>query len=164
MIIFTDGSYSKKPNMGGMGAVILYKEKQISVGCYSKDCKDNNVAEIAAIAMAIRYIKNNKIIDSIKDKTVTIISDSTYAIRKLTTNGSIGRDKFEQKCIDYVRNFLIETNKKVSFLHTKGHVHDGTKLSFYNNIADNIAGEERLKGIQKEQNKIINKRRWKENY
>ena len=157
MLIFTDGSYSRKPNMAGLGVVILYRDRQVNIGRYDNRCIDNNVAEIAAIALAIQYIKNNKIIDKVKNKTINIISDSSYAIRKLNRIDSNGRDKFEQNCLDFIRNFLDETNKKVSFLQIKGHTHDGTKYSYYNNIADQIAGEERLKGLER-QKLFINKK------
>lgn len=148
MLIFTDGSYSKKPNMCGLGAVILYNNEQIKIGSYNNKCNDNNIAEIAAIALAIHYIKNNNIVNNMSDKTINIISDSSYAVRKLSMRNSYGRDEVEQKYLDYILNFLNETNKKVSFLLVKGHSKSNDKLSFYNNMADNIAKEERLKGLQ----------------
>lgn len=158
MLIFTDGSYSRKPNMAGLGVVILYRDKQINIGRYDNRCTDNNVAEVAAIALAIQYIKNNKIVDKIKDKTINIISDSSYAIRKINRRDSNGKDVFEQNCLGFIRNFLDETNKKVSFLQIKGHIHDGSKYSYFNNIADQIAGEERLNGIER-QRMFINKKK-----
>lgn len=158
MLIFTDGSYSRKPNIAGLGVVILYRDKQINIGRYDNRCTDNNVAEVAAITLAIQYIKNNKIVDKIKDKTINIISDSSYAIRKINRRDSNGKDVFEQNCLDFIRNFLDETNKKVSFLQIKGHIHDGSKYSYFNNIADQIAGEERLNGIER-QRMFINKKK-----
>ena len=97
MIIFTDGSHSTKPQMSGFGAVILYKGREHKFGTYSDKCRDNNVAEIAAIAMSIQYIVDNKILETMTDKTITIISDSETALRKIT-QGAIGNDEFEKMC------------------------------------------------------------------
>lgn len=160
MLIFTDGSFSKKPKMAGMGAVIIDRDREFTVGNYSDSCRDNNVAEVAAIAMAIQYIRDKRIVDKTKDKTITIISDSQYALRRIT-GSQPGRSEFEQKCLDYIHDFLDETNKKVTFFQVKGHLHDGNKFSRYNNIADHIAGEYREYGLQlyrSQMNIIVNKK------
>lgn len=158
MLIFTDGSFSRKPKMAGMGAIIVHKNNEFTIGGYSNKCEDNNVAEVAAIAMAIKYAKEKQLVDD--SKTITIISDSSYALRKIQMNRT-GRDEFEQQCLDYIENFLIETNKKVNFLQVKGHIHDGTKLSHYNNIADDIAGQYRMYGLERYNNKIIHHKKYK---
>ncbi len=150
MLVFTDGSHSRKPKMSGMGAVLIVSDKVHSFGAYTNKCSDNNVAEIAAIAMAIQYIKDFKIADRSTDKTINIMTDSSYAIHRLKY-GTEGRDEFEKKCLKYIRDFLVETDKKVSFLHIKGHIHDGTKYSYYNNVADEIAGDYRRLGLEKQQ-------------
>lgn len=152
MLIFTDGSHSLKPRMSGFGAVLIYKDKEHTFGTYSNQCRDNNVAEIAAIAMAIQYIQDNRIVDKMDDKTITIISDSETALRKITQRHE-GSDDFERSCLKYIHEFLDFTHKKVSFMQIKGHVHDGTKLSYYNNIADNVAGEYRRLGLELQQEK-----------
>ena len=154
MLIFTDGSFTRKPKMGGMGAVLITDNNKChEFGAYSNKCNDNNVTEIAAIAMAIHYIKQHKVDQKSKDKTITIISDSQYAVRKIRQNCE-GKDEFEDKCLSYIRNFLEETNKKVSFLQIKGHVHDNTKFAYYNNVADDVAREYRLKGLERQQKRF----------
>lgn len=158
MLIFTDGSFSRKPKMAGLGAIIVHNNNEFVFGGYTNRCEDNNVAEVAAIAMAIKYAKENKLAND--SKTITIISDSSYALRKIQMNKA-GRDEFEQRCLDYIENFLIETNKKVNFLQVKGHIHDGTKLSYYNNIADDIAGQYRLYGLEKYNNRLIKYKKYK---
>jgi len=147
MIIFTDGSHSTKPQMSGFGAVILYKGREHRFGTYSEKCRDNNVAEIAAIAMAIQYIVDNKILESMTDKTITIISDSETALRKIT-QGTIGNDEFEKMCLENIHSFMSKSKKKIKFMQIKGHIHDGTKLSYYNNDADILAGEYRKLGLE----------------
>lgn len=162
MLIFTDGSHSLKPRMSGFGAVLLYKNKEHTFGTYSNQCRDNNVAEIAAIAMAIQYICDNKIVDKMEDKTITIISDSETALRKISQKCE-GKDDFEQSCLDYINEFLDYTHKKITFMQIKGHIHDGTKLAYYNNIADNIAGDYRKLGLELHQERMNKKHKTKFN-
>ena len=142
MLVFTDGSHSLKPRVSGLGAVIIYNNQEYCIGTYSEKCRDNNVAEIAAIAMACKYIKNN----NFQEKTITIISDSECALRKIT-QGAFGKDDFEQSCLDYIRDFIIE-NKKVTFMQVKGHRTDNSKLSYYNRVADALAGDYRKIGLE----------------
>lgn len=146
MLIFTDGSFSTKPKMSGLGAVILFNDQEHTIGCYSKDCVDNNVTEIAAIAMALQYVDSK--MSKCSDKTITIMSDSEYALRKINQSCE-GKDEFEQSCLDFINEFMMKHNsKKINFMHIKGHVHNGDKLSHYNNMADRIAGEYRLIGLE----------------
>lgn len=147
MIIFTDGSFSPKPNVAGFGAVLLINDKQHRFGTYDNRCADNNTAEIGAIAMALQYVSQNNIEKRDDVKSISIISDSAYALRKIS-NRLEGRDKFEQSCLDLIYEFIDKSPKRVSFMQIKGHVHDGTKLAFYNNEADILAGEYRQLGLE----------------
>jgi len=146
MLVFTDASHSPKPRMSGLGAVIILNDKEFKIGSYIKDCRDNNVAEMAAICLACKFIDKNKLQDQCK--TITIISDSETALHRIT-NGTPPQDDFEKYCMDIIDDFLIR-NPKVSFMQCKGHVQDGTKLSYYNNIADDIAGDYRRMGLELE--------------
>ena len=156
MEIYTDGSHSLKPRMSGVGVVIIDNGREHQIGAYTNKCVDNNVAEVMAIAFAIKYICDNKIVNKTKSKTITIFSDSANALRKIKQN-SPGKDEYEQASLDYIHDFLYSTSKKVSFFQIKGHAHDGTKLSYNNNIADNIAGEYRLYGLEKYKEYTIKK-------
>lgn len=147
MLIFTDGSHSMKPRMSGLGAVIIHNDNEHQIGTYSDKCRDNNVAEMAAIAMACKYVKNN----NMQARTITIISDSETALRKIT-HGALGQDEFERDCLDYIRDFIIE-NPKVNFMQVKGHQNDGSKLTYYNKIADALAGDYRKLGLELEKTK-----------
>jgi ribonuclease HI len=147
MLIFTDGSFSKKPDIAGLGVVLIYNGIEENIGCYSSQCRDNNTAEIASIALAIQYIEKEKILETCKDKTVTIITDSSFALQKINYD-THGRDRFEQDCLDSINNFMNKSKRKINFMQVKGHIHDGTKLSYYNDIADKIAGEYRMVGIE----------------
>ena len=145
MLIFTDGSHSTKPRMSGLGAVILFNNREHTFGTYTNKCRDNNVAEIAAIAMAVQYIQDNKIVERMEDKTITIISDSETALRKINQKSQ--------------GHFLTLTKKKIKFMQIKGHIHDGTKLSHYNNVADDLAGDYRRIGLELHRTRVSKKHR-----
>ena len=113
MEIYTDGSHSLKPRMSGVGAVILNNGKEHQIGGYTDRCADNNVAEVIAIAYAIKYIKDHKIVDNTKDKNIIIYSDSANALRKIHQL-SPGKDEFEQQALDFIQDFLQTTSKKVT--------------------------------------------------
>ena len=147
MLVFTDGSHSLKPRMSGLGAVIISGDKEHHIGAYNDECRDNNVAELAAIAMSIKFIRKHKLDEAEDCKTINIISDSSYALRKITQNG-MPKDEYEKKILDYIHNFINLSKKRVSFMQVKGHIHDGSKLSTYNNLADIIAGDYRLLGLE----------------
>lgn len=147
MIIFTDGSFSTKPDIAGLGAVILIDDKEHRFGTYDNRCRDNNVAEIAAISMALQYVKHHKIDTRDDVKTITIISDSQCALNRIS-NRCKGNDEFESACLEQIFDFLDTSKKRVSFMQIKGHVHDGTKLAYYNNEADMLAGEYRQLGLE----------------
>lgn len=148
MMVFTDGSFSRKPNIAGIGYVILYNSREIQGGKYYFNCQNNNVAEIMAIYYALKYIDEHNFLD----KTVQILTDSEYAIRKIRKNYKndvmISNNDYEEKMIEYIQSFETKTRKKLSVMFIKGHVHDGTKFSYYNNLADGIAKEQRLLGIK----------------
>lgn len=153
MLVFTDASHSTKPRMSGLGVVIINEGKEQTFGTYTQYCKDNNVAEIAAIKLACEYIEKNKL----PHKTITIVSDSECALNRIS-RGFQSEDSFEAECIDYIRDFAFR-HGKVKFMQIKGHVHDGTKLAFYNNEADIAAGEYRKMGLELEQTKMSKKKK-----
>ena len=150
-MIFTDGSFSRKPKVSGIGYVILTNKCEISNGCYNFKIKDNNVAEVYAIYRALKFVENH----NFNDKTIQILTDSDYAVRKIKNMG-LGRDELETKFLTYIQEFTSKTDKKISYMLIKGHQHDGSKYSYYNNLADNIAGEQRLLGLQRLKNMYRN--------
>lgn len=144
MIVYTDGSFGRKPKVGAYGAVIITKDgKEYRIGGHTDKCKDNNVAEVYGIASALKFIQKNNLMSHKDDKVCVVMTDSQYAINHLDTPR---KDEFEQRCYDYISEF--RKYHKTNFFWIKGHVHDGTKVSYYNNLCDEIACEERLKGQQ----------------
>lgn len=158
MEIFTDGSHSLNPKMSGVGAVIIDNGREYEVGTYTEKCANNNVAEVMAIAYAIKFIQEKKIDFNTKDNHIIIYSDSAYALQKIRDNLE-GKDELEQKALNYIQNYLDNTTKKITFFQLKGHVHDGTRLAHYNNVADLIAGDKRYLGLVRYQD-----RKFRENY
>lgn len=153
MEIFTDGSHSLKPRMSGVGAVIISNGREYEIGASTNKCENNNVAEVMAIAFAIKFIKESNILEQCKDKNILIFSDSMYALRKINQKAQ-GCDEYEQKALDYIQRFQETSKKRVTFFQVKGHIHDGTKLSHYNNIADTLAQDYRYLGLVKYQDQI----------
>lgn len=153
MEIFTDGSHSLKPRMSGVGAVIISNGCEYEIGSSTNKCENNNVAEVMAIAFAIKYIRENGILEKCQDKNILIFTDSMYALRKIRQNAQ-GCDEYEQKALNYIHHFQETSKKKISFFQVKGHIHDGTKLSYYNNIADTLAQDYRYLGLVKYQDQV----------
>lgn len=146
MLLFTDASHGYKPLMSGVGIVLIDKYKEYNAGAYTNQCKDNNIAEVSAVAFGLKYCSDNKIFDKSSDKTLTIITDSAYTIQRIRDK-TPPRTEEEKKYLQYIHNFMKNSKFKIKFLQIKGHVHDGTKFAHYNNVADQIAKEYRYLGI-----------------
>lgn len=146
MLMFTDASHSNKPLMSGVGMILIDKHKEYNAGAYTNKCKDNNIAEVAAVAFGLKYCSDNKIFDKSSDKTLTILTDSAYTVQRIRDN-TPPRTNEEEEYLNYIHNFMKTSKFKIKFLQIKGHVHDGTKFAYYNNVADQIAKEYRYLGI-----------------
>ena len=147
MMVFTDASFSKKPPVSGCGIIILDKNNKVHrVGSSSRECKNNNVAEVWAIASAIDFIMTNKQKHFKDDKTITIFTDSEYALVHLDSDTH--PNEYETQLYTFINEARAKFN--IKFFHIKGHVHDGTKLHFYNNEADELAKEMRLQEKEKD--------------
>lgn len=145
MFVFTDASYSSNPKISGCGVIIIDKNSNIySMGNYTRECENNNIAEVWAVHEALKFIIDNKIIEKSGDKTINIMTDSKHVLKHLDDGRT---DNFEIQLFDEIRDLRYE--HRINFFHIKGHNHDGTKLAYYNNIADCIAKEYRLLGLEK---------------
>jgi len=128
MSIFTDGAFSRKYEVAGIGVFIQFGEKTKFI---SKEipCDTNNIAELKAIEAAL---------DSIIDKSIsiTLYSDSAYAIGVLTRGWS------PQKNIELIKTIKIKLKRftNLKFEHVKGH--DGNPG---NEISDALASAPVLK-------------------
>lgn len=127
--IFTDGAYSSKRDQGGVGIVILDDDENI-IWQYSnmyKKCT-NNQMEIAAIIIALRYIKesNNHII---------IYTDSMLVIGWLTK----GWKRNKNKKLLAEADKQLERFKNIEFIHVDGHQKDNSFETKWNNYVDKLA-------------------------
>ena len=152
MFVFTDASYSTGPKMSGCGIVIIDKKGNIyTFGSYTRECKNNNIAEVWAVHQSLKFIQQNKIIEKSGDETINILTDSKHVLKHLDDART---DSYETQLFDEIRDLRYEY--RINFFHIKGHTHDGTKIAYYNGISDCIAKEHRLLGLEK-YNKYLKK-------
>lgn len=125
--IYTDGAYSSVKDQMGIGIVILKNDRPILE--YSKMFSEgtNNKAEVAAMIIGLRLIKNP--IDSL-----TIISDSMYCIGCASLGWK--RKKNVKLWEEFDKQFerVKQLCPNVEFKHVKGH--SGDK---WNEQADKLA-------------------------
>lgn len=145
MIIFTDASYSNQTNTSGFGFVIVDKKFNYKAGNYSFDCKSNNIAEVGSIAEALKYCQTLNLFKYTEDKTLTVITDSTYAVKRILEN-YIGETDLEEKYLVSIRDILQKCGLKTAVFQIKGHTKGEDKFSYFNDIADRIASDYRYLG------------------
>ncbi|MCF7910847.1 MAG: ribonuclease HI [Melioribacteraceae bacterium] len=123
--VYTDGACSGNPGKAGIGVVIIYQDNTIEkISQYIGDNQTNNIAELTAILVALR---------TIKDKTCKVIihSDSLYSINVLTGKSNANKNRDLIKIINLQLNNF---KSPVEFVKVPAHSNDK-----YNNIADNLA-------------------------
>jgi ribonuclease HI len=136
IIIFTDGACSNngKPTAsGGCGVYFPNKEFQDVSQPFTKSPITNNRAELYAILSALNKLEN------IKYNTVTINSDSKYAIncvtiwyKKWEKNGFVGSNKKPVENLDIIDEIVtvIRSNPNITFEYVERK---------YNTEADKLA-------------------------
>lgn len=115
--LITDGAYSSSRDQGGVGIIFLRDDKKILE--YSKMYKGvtNNMMELAALIIGLRFIKN-------PIESLTIISDSMYCI------GCASLGWKRKKNIELWNEFDKEIKRvqklcsNIEFKHVKGHSGD----------------------------------------
>jgi ribonuclease HI len=85
IIIYTDGACSGNPGPAGIGVVLIWKDHRKEISEYLGDAT-NNIAELTAIFVALKAIKNKKL-------PIVIYSDSAYATGLLTKDWKIKANK-----------------------------------------------------------------------
>jgi ribonuclease HI len=140
--VYTDGACSnngKDNALAGIGIFFgINDERNVSKQIEGK--QTNNTAELSAIIETYNIIEN----DIINDKKITIVSDSEYAIKCVSSYG--------EKCskqgwnIDMPNKELVKTaydlykgKSNVQFIHIKAHTTNTDIHSFGNNNADKLA-------------------------
>lgn len=126
-VIYTDGSCIKD-NKGGIGIVVVSKEKVVYEYCKGFSNTTNNRMELTAIIVALMSVKNTI-------KSLEIVSDSQWAL-----NCAQGLWK-RKKNLDLWRKYdeVFDKTQKlvlspIKFTWTKGHADNQ-----YNKEADSLA-------------------------
>lgn len=132
--IFTDGSYRSSKNQMGIGVLWIKDGKEVKRHSQGIKGGTNNIAELRAIYIALRSI--GKPINSLK-----IVSDSEYSIGVITNPS--WNPKRNRVLIEKIKKQLEKTqklvNSTISFIHTRGHQSNNSKMTKYNNIVDTLA-------------------------
>ncbi len=120
--IYTDGAYSSKNNIGGIGFIILdnnYKK----ICEFSKAYKNttNQRMELMAILIALSSIKESS--------TITLYTDSMYCVGEL----SLGWKRKSNLDLLTKLDTLVKKHN-ITFKHVKGH-----SENIYNNHCDQLA-------------------------
>ena len=117
IVIYTDGSALGNPGPGGYG-ILLRSSKQVKEVSQGYRMTTNNRMELLAIIVALEMLK-------VRDKRVTIFSDSKYVIDSVDKGWVFGWVKkgFKgKKNADLWRRFLkVYPKNKVTFQWVKGH-------------------------------------------
>lgn len=158
LLIFTDASYSTQTKVAGFGFVIVSGDYEYRAGNFALNCSDNNVAEIGAIASALKYCETLGLFRKSNDKTLTIITDSRTAECRINRHEQ-GRHEVEQGWLKFIERSIQRSGHKARVLQVKGHSKDDSKFSQYNEIADWIADDYRYLGeIEKKNQQYKSKR------
>lgn len=140
MLIFTDASYDSNNKIAGFGYVIITSDREFRAGGFALYCKDNNVAEVGAIAAALKFCQSQKLFQKSNDQTLTILTDSRTAENRINRNFD-GSDDLEQGYLKYINYALSRIPMQCRVMQIKGHSDDGSKFSQYNQLADWIASD-----------------------
>ena len=142
--VYTDGSCSnngKKNALAGIGIYFGVNDPR-NVSKRVEGRQTNNVAELTAIIETYKIIEN----DVLDNKKITIVSDSEYAIKCVTTYG--------EKC--FAKNWNVDIPNKelvkyafelyrakpnVQFMHVMAHTGKSDIHSIGNENADKLANQ-----------------------
>lgn len=142
--VYTDGACSnngKENAMAGIG-IFLGQDDPRNVSELVEGKQSNNTAELTAIIKTWPIIEK----DILDGKKVTIVSDSIYAIRCVSSYG----EKCAQNCwkkdipnkeLVKIAYEIYKDNKNVEFMHIKAHTDNQDVHSIGNDGADILANK-----------------------
>ena len=111
-VIYTDGGYSNKNNVGAFAYVMLDGDgNEIRRGAWKIENETNNRAELKAIITAIYHLPET-------NATVTVNTDSMYALN--TLSGKWARNK-NQDLFEVWERVLAQKQPVIDFQWVKGH-------------------------------------------
>lgn len=110
IVVYTDGGASPNPGPAGSGILLLYNKMSLEIWEYLGN-STNNIAELTAVLIALKNIKNKKL-------PILLYSDSSYTIGVLT-----GTMK-ATKNLDLIEEIRTEMAKcpNLKLLKVKAHV------------------------------------------
>ena len=134
IVVFTDGSASYKDRSGGWGWIALDNFDTEVTGSGSESDTTVNRMELTAAIEALTTLY-----DTCGSSDILIYSDSEYVVL-----GSRDPGRARRKNIDLWNELdeAIELHEYVEWNHVRGHTD-----SYYNDVADRLAGEARREGI-----------------
>lgn len=129
LTVWTDGACRVSTGDGGVGVVFTSDNKIVYT--FNKHFKDvtNNQMEILAIVYALHAISSPM-------ESITIISDSQYALSCITKNWTRKKNQKYWRLFDKVYQKAQSFCSNIKFEWTKGHNSDE-----FNNLADKLAVE-----------------------
>lgn len=123
--IYTDGAYSPSRDQGGWAFVVLKDGDKLHSDFNFTKTTTNNRMEIQGAIEAIKYM------NSIKETSFTIYTDSMYVIGTMTLNWKKKKNLDLWEELDKLLN-----NQVIEWKHVKGHSGD-----IYNELCDALAVE-----------------------
>lgn len=153
--IYVDGSGSKEGLPIGYAAIITEDDELIECLSSGEIEGTNNRAELMAVIITLRYLKE-------KNLEAEIISDSRYVvdgINEFMSNWKLTNFVFVKNpdLWKVINKFIYIEKVKFKIYYIKGHQKDLKKKGVqWNHLADEIAGKERLKMVEKKQSLINN--------
>jgi len=142
--VYTDGACSnngRENAMAGIG-IFLGQDDPRNVSELVEGKQSNNTAELTAIIKTWPIIEK----DILDGKKVTIVSDSIYAIRCVSSYGekcaqSGWKKDIPNKELVKVAYEIYKDNKNVEFMHIKAHTDNQDVHSIGNDGADRLANK-----------------------
>tara|TARA_B100001287_G_scaffold275576_1_gene283576 strand:- start:25086 stop:25715 length:630 start_codon:yes stop_codon:yes gene_type:complete len=142
--VYTDGACSnngRENAMAGIG-IFLGQDDPRNVSELVEGKQSNNTAELTAIIKTWPIIKK----DILDGKKVTIVSDSIYAIRCVSSYGEKCAQNFWKKDIPNkelvkIAYEIYKDNKNINFMHIKAHTDNKDIHSIGNDGADRLANK-----------------------
>ncbi len=134
VILYTDGSCSGNPGIGGWGAVLMFKgvEKRISG---AESSTTNNRMEMTAVIEGLKSLKEPCEVEVYSDSAYTVNAFENGWIYSWEKNGFKKADNKPVLNTDLWQILLQLTRvHKVRFIKVKGHADNE-----YNNICDKLA-------------------------
>ncbi len=132
--LYTDGSANSHDKSGGWAWVAVDAHGKVAMASGYRSGTTNNQMELHAVAEGLRAIGY-----ALGSVDVLVYSDSQYVVL-----GSRDRSRGRYKNLDFWRNVdaAADDHSYIEWLHVKGH-----STSFYNGLADKLAGQARREGV-----------------